>query len=1012
MIRLLSRLCIAALLCSFSGVQARESSFAIRDSFRVGDTGVPCTAQYSSRDSRLKSIFDRGYLLVCRDAAGAVGSMLALRAPVDPGRSLFSRAGEVALECGSPKPEKIDGLGTVEAVACKDAQAGLDYRLYRLKLGKTLYVSEGLAGYDVALRLGLATLVADKRVKGAINVAQTLVSDPAAFARVQAGTLDARSARREAYGRNNGGSYAQAAEFFESLAGRDGLEPSQSAEFVANQGLQQANLGNHASAEALFKRAENAAPVRDIVLQRMIRNFRAINALNKSDSDAALKALSARVEPITPAVQDDGIATGVISRPLAEHINRENELLSRIGGLTTGLSAEDRAAILDAQALQLRGVALRQQGSGAEAGVALEKASTALKQVRGGRITSVSWLGAEILTQRAQISEAAGDRAGAEKLFSESIGLLEAAYPLTPSVLAAKARRAGLLTRMGRSEEALTLFGEVVQSSETVADSSAALRGLMQPYFTLLSGRDDTASAAALFNASQNLQRPGVAQTQAVLARELSEGSGEAGALFRLSLARSRDIVRTAAEVGALAAQTVSDDVAKSRLIAAKAELKALESEQTALQSKLSVFPQYRAAAPSNIPLADLQASLKPNEGYYKLTLIDNRAFAQLVTARGVRSFVIDKSADALDTAVRMLRDSIVRIENGATVTDAFDVQTARSLYKSLFGPVDADMAAIDHLIFEPDGPLLQLPPYVLVTEDDGMIAYLKRISKPGSDPFDMTGIKWLGRGRSVSIAVSPRAFVDVRLITPSRAARSYLGLGHNAKPVALPTGVVTGDCDWPFEIWQHPIASDELELANSIIGGGSGMVLTDSNFTDANLLARADLKDFRILHFATHGLVTSPRPECPARPALVTSFASAGSDGLLSFKEIFDLKLDADIVLLSACDTAGMATASASREAGIATGGNYALDGLVRAFVSAGARSVLASHWPVPDDFDATNRLIGGLFRASPGTSLSTALRKSQETLMDDPETSHPFYWAAFVLLGDGAKPLVPSIQ
>ena len=76
--------------------------------------------------------------------------------------------------------------------------------------------------------------------------------------------------------------------------------------------------------------------------------------------------------------------------------------------------------------------------------------------------------------------------------------------------------------------------------------------------------------------------------------------------------------------------------------------------------------------------------------------------------------------------------------------------------------------------------------------------------------------------------------------------------------------------------------------------------------------------------------------------------------------------------MILSACDTAGSATAAVSREAGIATGGNYALDGLVRAFVGAGARSVVASHWPVPDDYDATKRLVGGLVGAQPGQPLA----------------------------------------
>ena len=104
------------------------------------------------------------------------------------------------------------------------------------------------------------------------------------------------------------------------------------------------------------------------------------------------------------------------------------------------------------------------------------------------------------------------------------------------------------------------------------------------------------------------------------------------------------------------------------------------------------------------------------------------------------------------------------------------------------------------------------------------------------------------------------------------------------------------------------------------------------------------------------------------------------------------------------------MTTSAASREAGIATGGNYALDGLVRAFVGAGARSVVASHWPVPDDYNATKRLIAGMIEAKPGQPLSDALGDAQLGLMDDKDTSHPFYWAAFIILGDGAKPLVPT--
>ena len=194
------------------------------------------------------------------------------------------------------------------------------------------------------------------------------------------------------------------------------------------------------------------------------------------------------------------------------------------------------------------------------------------------------------------------------------------------------------------------------------------------------------------------------------------------------------------------------------------------------------------------------------------------------------------------------------------------------------------------------------------------------------------------------------------------------------------------------------------------MIGESRATLLTSSGFTDTAVKGYDGLNDYRVLHFATHGLVTAPRPDCPARPALLTSFGGEGSDGLLSFDEIFDLKIDADLVILSACDTAGAATIAATREAGVTTGGGTALDGLVRAFIGAGGRSIIASHWPVPDDFNATERLIGGLFSAPPGTGIADALWAAQSELMRDVQTSHPYYWSGFAIVGDGQQVLVPA--
>jgi CHAT domain-containing protein len=142
----------------------------------------------------------------------------------------------------------------------------------------------------------------------------------------------------------------------------------------------------------------------------------------------------------------------------------------------------------------------------------------------------------------------------------------------------------------------------------------------------------------------------------------------------------------------------------------------------------------------------------------------------------------------------------------------------------------------------------------------------------------------------------------------------------------------------------------------------------------------------------------------------LLTSFGGAGSDGLLRFVDIFDLKLDADLVILSACNTASQASAQATQEAGIEGGGGQALDGLVRAFIGAGGRQVIASHWPAPEEFGATRRLFESFFQAKPGTSVADALLDAERKLMDDPQTSHPFYWSGFSLIGDGERPLFPG--
>jgi CHAT domain-containing protein len=386
-----------------------------------------------------------------------------------------------------------------------------------------------------------------------------------------------------------------------------------------------------------------------------------------------------------------------------------------------------------------------------------------------------------------------------------------------------------------------------------------------------------------------------------------------------------------------------------------------------------------------------------------------------LITKTGAKAAKLRASPRDLDISVGKIRHSIVYFDDdGVPATEPFDLVEARKLYEILFGPFDTPLDGVTNLIFEPDGALLQLPPNLLVTDQASVTAYTARSRR--ADPYDFTGVKWLGRDRDVTTAVSPRSFVDVRQIPPARGEYAYLGLGENAVPdriasfLSVSAPPPADNCAWPPEVWEKPISPAELFLASSIVGRDKSQVITGAAFSDTAILQRTDLTRYRVIHFATHGLVTAPRPECPARPALLTSFGPGDSDGLLTFKEIYDLRLDADVVVLSACDTAGAATIEATREAGITSGGNFALDGLVRAFVGAGARTVVASHWPVPDDFNATQRLILGLFNAPRGTAVSAALRRTQRELMDQAATSHPYYWSAFAVVGDGERAMLSA--
>lgn len=979
----------------------QQRPISLRDSFPIGSNGL-CEAQIMAPEAGA-GIFDRRYSIICRDASAPIGTLWVVRGQrVGDAETRFVDAGS---QCAAQElRQQPEGLAGTRALTCTNSNSIIRTRVLAGEAGNRTFAASGFAAYEDALRLGLASLATDRIVAGTVEIPLTQASDAAAFARAQAQAISADQALSEAYRRSNSGRFAEAAEFFAASA--SSLGGSTLTEARLNEALQQSNLGNFSEALKLFNSVRGSA-ASSPVLARMLRNYEALDALNRQNGPEALRIMEL---PLTGDFPDSAeLRQLTIGGNLAERLSAENT--SSLANASAGLSPLERAQLLDGQGYYLRAAALRLMGREADAVTALQAAENTLSDVRDGRVTSVIWLRAQILGELAELAEESGRGADSEMLHQQGIALLDLHYPDSPVLQSARAQQAGYLARSGREAEALAVYRDIVDKAD--GRPAPTLRSLLSPYFNLLLRGGPNADAAPdVFAASQLLQRPGLAQTQAVLARELSGGSDEASQLFRKATNVGRAIERLRGSI----LEMGNPGQLSPELAALHAErtLRLEQSlvEQAEVQQRLAEYPRYRAVSDGAVSLDEMRAILADGEAYVKVVNLERETFVVYATKDEALAYRAEITPAQMERAVDDLRASIAITEGGEVLTFPFDIERSRDLYSKLFSALGDRLPASRHIVFEPDGALLRIPMNLLVTDDASVERYRATVAG-GGDEYDFRGTAWLGRTSEISTSVSPAAFRDVRASRQSNGSKSYLGLGQN-EPIGEPgegngTRSVSGageDCVWSPSIWANPISSEELYTAAARFGGlatGQAEVIAREAFTDDAIKQKADLKDYRIVHFATHGLVTAPKADCPPRPALLTSFGGADSDGLLTFAEIFSLQLDADLVVLSACDTAGSATIGATREAGVVSGGDFALDGLVRAFVGAGGRTVVASHWPVPDDYNATQRLVSGLL-AGDGKATASSLRESQISLMDEADTSHPFYWSAFAIVGDGA--------
>ncbi|MBI3711144.1 MAG: CHAT domain-containing protein, partial [Proteobacteria bacterium] len=509
-------------------------------------------------------------------------------------------------------------------------------------------------------------------------------------------------------------------------------------------------------------------------------------------------------------------------------------------------------------------------------------------------------------------------------------------------------------------------------------------------------GRDAAALADEAFAASQLPADRTTGRAVALMSARVAADDPAIGGLARAyqdattQLAELRQSLAREGEKPADKRDAKREAELKQQLRAATEKLEGTEAQ---LQSAHPRYAQLTNPRPLNA--AETSALLRPGEALLSMLVTQDETFVFLVREKKVRAHAVKLRAEELEGMVARLRNGLA-LPDGEDHPRSFDLALSHELYTKLLGPLAGGLAGVKHLLIVPSGPLASLPPAVLV-------------SKP-SAPRDYRAAAWLAKDMALTVLPSVAALRELRAVArPSQAPQAFIGFGNprigedggaargkrgSVQALAEACREQAGvDRDLVRALPALPETADELRAIAAAVNAPADSVILGSRASEATLRA-TDLSRYKVLAFATHGLLPAEL-KCQREPALVlTPPAEGADDGLLDASEITRLKLDANLVLLSACNTAGP-------DGG--TLGGESLSGLVRAFIYAGSRAVLASHWAIASE--PTVALTTTLFRRNgEGAGWAEALRKSQLALAEQADTSHPFYWAPFVVVGEGA--------
>lgn len=433
-----------------------------------------------------------------------------------------------------------------------------------------------------------------------------------------------------------------------------------------------------------------------------------------------------------------------------------------------------------------------------------------------------------------------------------------------------------------------------------------------------------------------------------------------------------------------------------------------LEAEREDLLQRIRAqFPEFdQLSRPTPPEPAAVVRRLGPREALLAVLSAEERSYLWLLTGDGVRFAATETGEAQVGALVQRLRRTLDVA--GLDSPPPVDAEAAHALYAGLLQPLRAAIGKRDLLTVAVGGAAASLPFPVLLTRPGA--------ARPEAAP-------WLIRDMAIAVTPSVAAWMALRQLPPAKGERTALAafgdpdfggaataggpLTRGTRNLAVGRDGVAGTADGELgvsplqyqKIPPLPETRDELlAIARTLGADRNRDVFLGSAATKAAVLrlnGERQLSRRQVVMFATHGLIPGDLPGLE-QPALALAYGGQGvQDALLTLEDVLGLQLDADWVVLSACNTAA------------ADGkGGEAVSGLGRGFFYAGARALLLTHWAVESESaTALTTTAFARYAADPRLSRAEALRQAQLALLRDPRTAHPAYWAPYALFGDGAR-------